>query len=243
MDTSNIVYLPWLYIDHTTLVYVLANSYVINLFVYKISFFYGALQLPCLYVIHRHGLANSTIHFSLSCDGNETHILNCQQSRIVNSTCTHENDIEIICCKLSKCVPIIVQINVCVCVFVCLCVCMRVCLCACMCVCVYVCMCVHLCVRVCVCVGMCMYVCLCVCVHVYMSCMCVSVCVCMCTCMCVSVCVCECICACACVYLCVHACVQLYLQNRSNVHPSYKSFPNSNVVLVAIGISFQFQFQ
>ena len=50
---------------------------------------------------HRHGLANSTVHFSLSCNGSETHVLNCQQLPIINESCSHRNDIEIICCKLT----------------------------------------------------------------------------------------------------------------------------------------------
>ena len=58
-----------------------------------------------LFGFYRHGLANSTVHFSLSCNGSESHILNCEQAPIVNSTCTHEFDIEIICCKLSHCTP------------------------------------------------------------------------------------------------------------------------------------------
>ena len=60
----------------------------------------------CMYLIcnYRHGLANSTVHFLLSCNGSETHILNCQQSKIINGSCTHENDIEIICCKFPKCI-------------------------------------------------------------------------------------------------------------------------------------------
>ena len=47
----------------------------------------------------RHGLANSVVHLSLSCEGTESHILNCQQFRVLNTTCSHLQDIEIICCE------------------------------------------------------------------------------------------------------------------------------------------------
>ena len=60
----------------------------------------------CSFCDHRHGLANSAVHFSLSCIGNESHILNCEQRPIINGSCTHLNDIEIICCKLIKCVSL-----------------------------------------------------------------------------------------------------------------------------------------
>ena len=48
----------------------------------------------------RHGLTNSANHLVLSCNGNETHILNCDQIQITDfGICTHLEDVEIICCE------------------------------------------------------------------------------------------------------------------------------------------------
>ena len=68
-----------------------------NTHIYIINNLYN---LPLVILFYRHGLANSVVHLSVSCDGTETHILNCDQFRVVNTSCSHLNDIEIICCEL-----------------------------------------------------------------------------------------------------------------------------------------------
>ncbi|XP_065884217.1 scavenger receptor cysteine-rich type 1 protein M130-like isoform X2 [Dysidea avara] len=48
--------------------------------------------------LQRHGLADSTVHFIFSCNGSESHLLNCEQIQITNTShCSHKDDVEIIC--------------------------------------------------------------------------------------------------------------------------------------------------
>lgn len=56
--------------------------------------------LSLAFLDYRHGLASSAVHLVLSCNGDESHILNCDYFRVYNAHCSHLEDVEIICCKL-----------------------------------------------------------------------------------------------------------------------------------------------